>query len=115
MFVVVVLFHKSFAECQEAFDWGLSHYVYFGGYPGAAPLIDDDERWARYIVDSIIETSISRDMMLITDIRKPALLRAVFELGCHCSGRILSYHGSGTRWGTPKICARQSPTKGLEP
>ncbi len=90
-FEVIPISHWSFKECRDAFDWTLDQYVYFGGYPGAAELIHDEERWSHYIIDSIIETSISRDIMLMTRVYKPALLRTVFELGCHCSGRILSY------------------------
>jgi len=54
-------------------------------------LIEDEERWSRYIIDSIIEISLSRDIMLMTRIHKPALLRRLFELGCQCSGSILSF------------------------
>ena len=90
-FEVMPISHWSFEECREAFDWSLDRYIYFGGYPGAAELIQDEERWSKYIIDSIIETSISRDIMLMTHIYKPALLRTVFELGCHFSGRVLSY------------------------
>lgn len=90
-FEVIPISHWSFKECCEAFDWTLDQFAYFGGYPGAAQLIKDEERWSDYIIDSIIETSISRDVMLMTRIYKPALLRAVFELGCRCTGRILSY------------------------
>ncbi|MBS0272528.1 MAG: ATP-binding protein [Proteobacteria bacterium] len=90
-FEVIPISHWSFEECRDAFDWTLEQFVYFGGYPGAAQLIKDEERWAHYIIDSIIETSVSRDIMLMTRIYKPALLRTVFELGCHCTGRIISY------------------------
>jgi predicted AAA+ superfamily ATPase len=90
-FEVIPISHWSFGECREAFDWTLDQYVYFGGYPGPVQLIKDEQRWSRYIIDSIIEPSISRDIMLMTRIYKPVLLRAVFELGCHCTGRILSY------------------------
>ncbi|OJW53934.1 MAG: AAA family ATPase [Alphaproteobacteria bacterium 41-28] len=83
--------HWSFKECHEAFGWTLEQYIYFGGYPGAAVLIEDEERWSRYVIDSLIETSISRDIMLMARVHKPALLRRVFELGCHYSGQILSY------------------------
>ena len=61
------------------------------GYPGAAPLIGDPARWARYIADSLIETSIARDVLLLTRVDKPALLRRLFELACRYSGQILSY------------------------
>lgn len=90
-FEVISIPHWSFQECRDAFDWTLEQYIYFGGYPGAAKLIQDEERWSNYIVDSIIETTISRDIMLMTRIHKPALLRRVFELGCHYTGDVLSY------------------------
>lgn len=83
--------HWSLSEMREAFGWSLEHYLYFGGYPGAAPLIKDPPRWSRYIADSLIETSISRDVLLLTRVDKPALLRRLFELACRYSGQILSY------------------------
>lgn len=83
--------HWSLSEMREAFGWTLEQYLYFGGYPGAAPLIKDPARWSRYIADSLIETSISRDVLLLTRVDKPALLRRLFELACRYSGQILSY------------------------
>lgn len=83
--------HWSYAEMREAFGFTLDQYLYFGGYPGAAPLADDPVRWARYIADSLIETSIARDVLLLTRVDKPALLRRLFELACRYSGQILSY------------------------
>jgi predicted AAA+ superfamily ATPase len=83
--------HWSFAEMHSAFDWTPDQFVFHGGYPGAAPLIDDPVRWARYVSDSLIETSISRDVLLLTRVDKPALLRRLFELACRYSGQVLSY------------------------
>ncbi len=83
--------HWSFPEMREAFGWSLDQYLFFGGYPGAAPLIGEPERWARYVLDSLIETTISRDVLLLSRVDKPALLRRLFELGCRYSGQILSY------------------------
>jgi len=48
-------------------------------------------RWLNYINDSLIETTISRDILLMTQVNKPALLRRLFQLGCSYSGQILSY------------------------
>ena len=64
---------------------------FYGGYPGAAPLVREPRRWARYVADSLIETSIARDVLLLTRVDKPALLRQLFELACRYSGQILSY------------------------
>lgn len=90
-FETIPLSHWSFTEMQEAFGWSLDAYVFYGGYPGAAPLVSDPERWARYVLDSLIETSISRDVLLLTRVDKPALLRRLFELACRYSGQVLSY------------------------
>lgn len=83
--------HWSYAEMQQAFGWSVEQYVFFGGYPGSATLIDDELRWKNYIHDSLIETSISKDILLLTRVDKPALLKRLFELGCLYSGQILSY------------------------
>ena len=90
-FELLTLPHWSFAEMRDAFGFDLDRYLYFGGYPGAAPLAEEPERWRRYITDSLIETSISRDVLLLTRIDKPVLLRRLFELACQYSGQILSY------------------------
>jgi predicted AAA+ superfamily ATPase len=83
--------HWSFTEMRTAFGWTLEQFLYFGGYPGAAPLVGDPPRWLRYIADSLIETSIARDVLLLSRVDKPALLRRLFELACRHSGQILSY------------------------
>lgn len=83
--------HWSLAEMQAAFGLSLEEYIYFGGYPGAAPLIGDELRWRRYVLDALVETTISRDVLLMARIDKPALLRRLFELGCRYSGQVLSY------------------------
>jgi hypothetical protein len=75
---------------RDAFGWSLEQYLYYGGYPGAAPLIADHERWASYIKDSLIETTISRDVLLLTRVDKPALLRQLFRLACDYSGQIVT-------------------------
>lgn len=90
-FEVISVPHWSFTEMREAFGWTLEQYLFYGAYPGAAGLIEDPERWRRYILDSLIETTISRDILLLTRVDKPALLRRLFQLGCAYSGQILSY------------------------
>ena len=90
-FELLSLSHWSYAEMRAAFGWSVEAYVFYGGYPGAAPLIGEPARWARYVLDSLIETSISRDVLLLTRVDKPALLRRLFELACRYSGQVLSY------------------------
>ncbi len=83
--------HWSYAEMRDAFGFSLDQFVYFGGYPGAAELVHDEQRWVAYILDSIVETTISRDLLLLTRVDKPALLRSLFRLVCDYSGQIVSY------------------------
>ncbi len=83
--------HWSFPEMQAAFGWNLKQYLFYGAYPGTAPVIKNPARWSRYIKDSLIETTISRDVLLLSRVNKPALLRQLFEMGCAYSGQILSY------------------------
>jgi len=90
-FEVIPVSHWSFVEMKKAFGWDIDRFVYFGGYPGAAELTGDQARWSRYIMDALIETTVSRDVLLMKRVDKPALLRRLFELGCIYSGQILSY------------------------
>ncbi|GJL53310.1 MAG: ATPase AAA [Nitrospirales bacterium] len=90
-FEILHLPHWSYLEMQQAFGWTLDQFMFYGSYPGAAPLVKDPNRWARYVKDALIETTISRDVLLLTRVDKPALLRRVFELGCVHSSQILSY------------------------
>jgi predicted AAA+ superfamily ATPase len=90
-FEILRLPHWSLAEMRAAFDFSVDEYVYFGGYPGAAPLVREPLRWRRYILDALVETTIARDVLLLTRVDKPALLRRLFELGCRYSGQVLSY------------------------
>lgn len=87
----ITLGHWSFDEMHNAFGWDHETYAWFGGYPGSAELIADEDRWKKYIRDSLIETSISKDILMLTRIDKPTLLKNLFEAGCLYSGQILSY------------------------
>ena len=83
--------HWSFQEMADAFRFDLPAYLYFGGYPGAAELVPDPERWRNYILKALIEPNIERDLLAMTRVDKPALLKRLFELGAIYSGQILSF------------------------
>ncbi|MCL2763881.1 MAG: ATP-binding protein [Treponema sp.] len=90
-FEILFCSHWNYLECKEAFNFTLNDFLFFGGYPGAANLKKDIGRWARYIGSSIVEPVISRDILQMEEIRKPALLRALFTLGAQYSAQELSY------------------------
>jgi predicted AAA+ superfamily ATPase len=137
-FEVIQVPHWSFPEMRDAFGWNLEKFLYYGGYPGSATLTDEPERWVRYIQDSLIETTVSRDILLMTRVYKPALLRRLFDLGCHYSGQILSYqkmlgqlqdagntvtlahylqllNGAGLIAGLPKYAGKEARRRGSSP
>lgn len=83
--------HWSLAEMEEAFGYSYDDYLLYGGYPGASRIRHDYERWLEYMRDSIIEATISRDVLQMEEVRKPALLRSLFLLGTQYSAQELSY------------------------
>ena len=82
--------HWTLAEMSTAFDYDLERFLSRGGYPGAASLAEQD-RWFAYMNDSIIEATIAQDVLQLETVRKPALLKRLFELGALYSGQELSY------------------------
>ena len=84
--------HWSFKECADAFGWNLRQWLYFGGYPGAAVFIKDEQQWKRYVSDSLIETVLARDVFQMSRIAKPALMRHLFALSATFPAQIFSYN-----------------------
>ena len=87
---LIRLGHWSYQEMQDAFGFTLDEYVYFGGYPGPAHLIRDERRWKKYVKDSLVAPAIEKDVILTSNIYKPALMKRLFELGCGYSAEVLS-------------------------
>ena len=90
-FEVLAVTHWGLAEMREAFGYTMEEFVFYGGYPAAAALRHDVARWREYIKNALIETSVSKDILLLQRVDKPALLRRLFELACLYSGQVLSY------------------------
>lgn len=89
-FELIRMAHWSLDEMHEAFGMTLQEYLYFGGYPYAATLRQDEQRWRAYVRDSLISPSIDRDVLQMARVDKPALMRQLFELGCQYSGQIVA-------------------------
>ncbi len=91
-FELMRMSYWSYPEMRDAFSISFDEYLYFGGYPGGAPFFSDEIRWKSYIRESLVESIINRDIMLMQTISKPALFRQVFSLACRYSGKMLSYN-----------------------
>ncbi|PCI14558.1 MAG: AAA family ATPase [Thiotrichales bacterium] len=88
----ILMSHWSYGEMQEAFDFSLDEYIYFGGYPGCAGMIRNEQRWQSYVRGALIHPNIEKDILQMTRVDKPALLKTLFELGCGAySGQIIAY------------------------
>ncbi len=77
---------------NAAFGTALDDWLYFGGYPGAIALADDEMAWKQYVRDSLVETVLARDVLQMQAIAKPALLRHLFMLAAAYPAQILSYN-----------------------
>lgn len=91
--------HWSFGEMQEAFGSNLDQFLYFGGFPGAIagsarPFqgTDIESHWAEYVLEAIVNPTVDRDVLAMTDVRKPALMRKLVNLSAEYSGQILSFN-----------------------
>lgn len=89
-FEVIKMPNWSYPEMKEAFGLTLDEYIYYGGYPGSADFLKDEDRWRNYIHSAIVDATINNDILVDTPISKPALLRQTFELSACYSGKILS-------------------------
>ena len=90
-FEIIAATHLSFAEFRNLSQADVDHFVFFGGYPGAIQFMNDEQRWRQYVSQSIVESVLSRDILMMTRVDKPALLRRLFVLAAEYSGQILSY------------------------
>jgi predicted AAA+ superfamily ATPase len=83
--------HWSYPEMHDAFGYDFDDFLWYGGYPAGAFLKDDFDRWSSYVNDAIIEATLSKDIFQMEEIRKPALMRKLFILGCQYSAQEVSY------------------------
>ena len=89
-FEITRMMHWSFEEMNLAFGFSLDQYLYFGGFPGSATRVSDESRWRDYINLSLIRPNIETDILMMTRVDKPALLRQLFELGCLYSAQVVA-------------------------
>jgi uncharacterized protein len=83
--------HWTFGEVENAFRSNLNEYVYWGGYPKIYSLKDDEERANDYLQNSIIETTLGRDILSLHSVDKPALLRQLFWYISRLPAQMVSY------------------------
>lgn len=90
----LTLSHWPPAALAEKFGLASSdaatEFIERGSYPGAFPLRHDRTRWTAYLRDSIVEPAISKDVLALGEVRRPALLRQVFAICASSPAQIVS-------------------------
>lgn len=89
-FELIRLGHWTWQEMADAFGWTLDEWIYYGGYPGTATLVKDMRRWKKYVKESLVTPAIEKDVIMTSNIYKPALMKQLFEIGCSYSAELLS-------------------------
>lgn len=84
--------HWSFSEMSAAFGFSVDEYLFSGGYPGTASSAGNLEVWRKAVLDTIIAPAIERDIVALTRVDKPSLMRRLMELAARYSGQMLSYN-----------------------
>ncbi|MDO9434319.1 ATP-binding protein [Hydrogenophaga sp.] len=91
-FEPIEMTHWSYSEMRDCFGFTLDQYLYFGGYPGPAHWVleDQETRWHAEVLLSLVEPNLVKDILALKRIEKPAVLRQLFQLGCTYSGQVVS-------------------------
>ena len=87
--------HWSFPEMAEVFGLTVEQFIYYGGYPGSWPGACEKSKfdyWHSYILKTIIGSVIGRDIVMLKQIKKPALMHQLVELAPTYSGQIMAYN-----------------------
>ena len=90
-FLPLPVTHWSYEEMSQGFGFSLDEFLYFGGYPGPAQIRGNSRLWKAYLTESIVAPAIDRDLLAMTRVDKPALLRRLFDAACSYSGQTVSY------------------------
>jgi predicted AAA+ superfamily ATPase len=90
----LTLTHWSATSLAQVFKLGKEDaadlVVRMGSYPGAFPLREDVARWTAYIRDAILEPAIGRDILALSAVRRPGLLRQVLGIAASSPAQIVS-------------------------
>ena len=91
-FELIRTFHWNYLETKKYVNWNLDQYLHFGGYPGGYELIDQEGRWRNYVLSSIIEPVINKDILNFSNIKNPSLFRQTFEVIAGYPAQEISYN-----------------------
>lgn len=89
-FQLINAYHWNYKESHQAYGLNFEEYVRYGGYPGSYRFIHTDD-WNDYVLNSIINTVIEKDILLYHAVKKPALFKQAFEIIVSYPAQEISY------------------------
>jgi len=87
--------HWSLPEIDQITNLTTEEFIYYGGYPASLLKESEESRfddWHKYIIKTILGTVIGQDILLLHQIKKPALMRQLIEITPAYSGQIMAYN-----------------------
>jgi len=87
--------HWSLYEMAKVFGLTVDQFMFYGGYPASWPGESEKSRfdyWREYITKTIVGSVTGRDILLLNQIRKPALMRQLMNIAPSYSGQIMAYN-----------------------
>ena len=91
-FEVIPVNHWSYLESKLAFKIGFDEFLKYGGYPGSYSLLGDEGRFRKYMMESVFESVVNKDILRYASVKKPALFRQTFSLACQFPAQEISYN-----------------------
>lgn len=82
--------HWNLSEAKMVFNMNLQDFILYGCYPGSMRFLENKARWSDYIKNSIIEPVISKDLLQLSPVKSPALLRQLFFIACSYPAQVIS-------------------------
>lgn len=91
-FELISAYHWSYEDSKNITKMSFNEYLLYGGYPGSYSFRKDSERWQQYMRSSIVETVISKDILMQAQVKSPGLFRQCFYLLTSLPGQVVSYN-----------------------
>lgn len=91
-FELVNIYHWNYKQSYQLSGISLDNYLKFGGYPGSYKFIKNQKRWVNYLTNSIVETVIGKDILMLAQVKSPALFKQSFYLLSSYPAQVISYN-----------------------
>lgn len=89
---VIWVEHWNYQESYKLQKMNLETYLDKGGYPGSYELLQEPKRFRKYLIESVFENVIQKDILRFAQVKKPALFRQTFHVLAKHPAQVISYN-----------------------